>query len=206
MEIETKTASLETFSVTIRALHVNGKQMTLAVFRQLPTGQEQDGDEKWGTVRYTIKDTGDVWLVFSHEGHLCRRAIVTRCVRTGWSEESCRGDIVDAEKDRAKQRKGHAEKIRQLRMQILEYEQWSREPKQTWRAAPEELAKMAVRRSVEITEHDHAEQKAEAKHARNLLALQADLVKAQQINQREKDRAAYDQSLIDTLPQLFIAV
>lgn len=36
VEIETKRASLDTMSVTIQALHVSGKQMTLAVFRQLP--------------------------------------------------------------------------------------------------------------------------------------------------------------------------
>lgn len=75
MEIETKTASLETFSVTIRALHVNGKQMTLAVFRQLPVENETPDDEKWGIVRYAIKDQGDIWLVFSHEGRLYRRAL-----------------------------------------------------------------------------------------------------------------------------------
>lgn len=75
MEIETKTASLETFSVTVRALHVNGKQMTLAVFRQLPIRKEKPDDEKWGVVRYAIKDQGDVWLVFSGDGRLYRRAL-----------------------------------------------------------------------------------------------------------------------------------
>ena len=34
--IETQNASIDTLSVTIRSLHVNSKQMTLAVFRQLP--------------------------------------------------------------------------------------------------------------------------------------------------------------------------
>lgn len=75
MEIETKTASLETFSVTIRALHVSNRQMTLAVFRQLPVRPEEKDDEKWGIVRYTIKETGDIWLVYSSSGSLYRRAL-----------------------------------------------------------------------------------------------------------------------------------
>ena len=44
MEIETKNASLDTLAVTILALHVSGKQMTQAVFKQLPEGTLQD---KW---------------------------------------------------------------------------------------------------------------------------------------------------------------
>lgn len=91
MEIETKTASLETFSVTIRALHVNGKQMTLAVFRQLPVGHEQDGDSEWGQVRYTIKDSGDVWMVFSHDGRLYRRALNPR-MDSQYSRAALRGE------------------------------------------------------------------------------------------------------------------
>ena len=72
MQIETKNASLDTLAVTIRALHVSGKQMTLAVFRQLPTASEREGSSLWGVVRYTIKEEGELWLVFSHEGQLCR--------------------------------------------------------------------------------------------------------------------------------------
>lgn len=75
MQIETKNASLDTLAVTIRALHVSGKQMTLAVFRQLPTAREREGSSLWGVVRYTIKEEGELWLVFSHEGELCRRAL-----------------------------------------------------------------------------------------------------------------------------------
>lgn len=64
MDVETKNASLDTLAITILALHVNGKQMTLAVFRQLPEGREDEDSELWGTVRYSIKDAGDLWLVF----------------------------------------------------------------------------------------------------------------------------------------------
>ena len=75
MEIETKNASLDTLAVTIKTLHVNGKQMTLAVFRQLPIKNEDKNSELWGIVRYFIKDSGDIWLVFSDNGVLYRRAL-----------------------------------------------------------------------------------------------------------------------------------
>ena len=75
MEIETKHASLDTLAVTIKTLHVNGKQMTLAVFRQLPIKNEDKNSELWGIVRYSIKDSGDIWLVFSDNGVLYRRAL-----------------------------------------------------------------------------------------------------------------------------------
>jgi hypothetical protein len=82
MEIETKNASLDTLAVTILALHVSGKQMTLAVFRQLPQGHEAPNSELWGTVRYQIKDEGYLWLVFSHNGRLYRRALDLSTPRT----------------------------------------------------------------------------------------------------------------------------
>ena len=78
MEIETKSASLDTLAVTIQALHVNGKQMTLAVFRQLPIAiaYNEDGSlaplEYWGIVRYAIKDQGDLWAVCASGGRLYR--------------------------------------------------------------------------------------------------------------------------------------
>src|SRR5512139_4296091 len=72
MDIETRNASISTLSVTIQALHVSGKQMTLAVFRQLPIRAETDDSELWGIVRYAIKDEGDLWLVFSKDGKLFR--------------------------------------------------------------------------------------------------------------------------------------
>lgn len=73
--VQTKNASLDTLAVTIQALHVSGKQMTLAVFRQLPRATESEDSELWGVVRYAIKYEGDLWLVFSHNGSLYRRAI-----------------------------------------------------------------------------------------------------------------------------------
>lgn len=82
MEIETKRASLDTLSVTIQALHVNGRQMTLAVFRQLPTASAYNDDgslaplEYWGIVRYAIKDEGDLWVVCASGGRLYRAPLV----------------------------------------------------------------------------------------------------------------------------------
>lgn len=77
MQIETKRASLDTLAVTIQALHVNGKQMTLAVFRQLPLAcaYKNDGSlmpfEFWGIVRYQIKDC-DAWVICASDGRLYR--------------------------------------------------------------------------------------------------------------------------------------
>ena len=76
VEIETKNASLDTLAVTILALHVSGKQMTQAVFKQLPEGREIDGDSLWGVVRYQIKDSHDLWLVFSSGNRLYRRGLL----------------------------------------------------------------------------------------------------------------------------------
>jgi hypothetical protein len=75
MIVETKAASIDTMAVTIQALHVSGKQMTLAVFRQLPIMREGAEAVPWGIVRYAIKDEGDLWLVFSDDGRLYRRAL-----------------------------------------------------------------------------------------------------------------------------------
>ena len=78
MEVETKSASLDTLAVTIQALHVSGKQMTLAVFRQLPAAYAYNDDgsmaplEYWGIVRYAIKDEGDLWVIAASGGRLYR--------------------------------------------------------------------------------------------------------------------------------------
>jgi len=111
MEIETKNASLDTLAVTIRALHVSGKQMTLAVFKQLPelaafTENGELGDfEPWGTVRYAIKDCADRWLVASKDG------ILYRCsLRIDWP------DSVDA-------RRRDFDSIRKT---LLAYEEWQK--------------------------------------------------------------------------------
>jgi hypothetical protein len=82
MDIETKNANLDTLAVTIMALHVAGKQMTLAVFRQLPmtslvydTGEKIEYMNWWGLVRYNIKDECDLWVVVETGGILYRSAL-----------------------------------------------------------------------------------------------------------------------------------
>jgi hypothetical protein len=76
MEIEAKEASLNTMVVTIQALMVSNKQMTLAVFRQLPLRYidpfEDDILSLWGIVRYKISDEGSTWIVLEKGGRLYR--------------------------------------------------------------------------------------------------------------------------------------
>jgi hypothetical protein len=78
-EILATEATLSTLKVEIKALTVSGKQMTLAVFRQLPTTAALARDWKlrqgvayWGIVRYTVKDEGDIWAVVERNGKLYR--------------------------------------------------------------------------------------------------------------------------------------
>ena len=81
--IETKSASLETMTVTIQALHVSGKQMTLSVFRQLPELIERVTDYKlWGYVRCVAPSSQahspiyrSLWLIVSAQGMLYRMRI-----------------------------------------------------------------------------------------------------------------------------------
>jgi len=78
-EVSAQNASIETLSVTIKAMVINGKQMTLSVFRQLPTCNAycEDGSlhpdrDWWGIVRYWIKEEGSVWAVCRVGDKLCR--------------------------------------------------------------------------------------------------------------------------------------
>lgn len=83
--VTTRRASLDTLGVTIQALHVDGKQMTLAVFRQLPEASLYQPDgfcdpayELWGIVRYAMKDASDTWVVASRNGILFRAPLSAR--------------------------------------------------------------------------------------------------------------------------------
>ena len=75
--IDIRDVELKTPVITIQAMTVSGKQMTLAVFRQLPIGVWTADCEPWGYVRYAIKDQGSLWLVFSTHGILKRRLFET---------------------------------------------------------------------------------------------------------------------------------
>lgn len=84
--VESKNATLELLSVTIQALHVNGKQMTLAVFRQLPERIESDSSDLWGVVRYPIRNSFPLWLIFSEGGILMKRNL-THLSRSHFMDE-----------------------------------------------------------------------------------------------------------------------
>ena len=87
IEVETKNASLDTLAVTILALHVSGKQMTQAVFKQLPEGYEKENDPIWGIVRYRGVYS-NIWIIFSSEGALYRRELKTHSPDFGWVVEA----------------------------------------------------------------------------------------------------------------------
>ena len=85
-------------AVTIKALHVNGKQMTLAVFRQLEQKKENEQAELWGCVRYEIKDQGSIWLVFSQDGHLYRRPLdLSRPKVYEWDVKKARSNLEEVQ-------------------------------------------------------------------------------------------------------------
>jgi hypothetical protein len=84
-EILATEATLSTLRVEIKALTVSGKQMTLAVFRQLPRMKTTTNDAElwpdasyWGIVRYAIKDEADLWAVIEIEGKLYRGPVENR--------------------------------------------------------------------------------------------------------------------------------
>ncbi len=87
IEVETKNASLDTLAVTIMALHVSGKQMTQAVFKQLPEGDEKEGEPIWGIVRYK-GIYSNIWIIFSSDGTLYRRELQTKNPSLGWVREA----------------------------------------------------------------------------------------------------------------------
>lgn len=89
IEVETKNASLDTLAVTILALHVSGKQMTQAVFKQLPVGDEKENEPIWGIVRYR-GIYSNIWIIFSSEGTLYKRELKTQRPDIGWILEAKR--------------------------------------------------------------------------------------------------------------------
>ena len=89
IEVETKNASLDTLAVTILALHVSGKQMTQAVFKQLPEGDEKENEPIWGIVRYR-GIYSNIWIIFSSEGTLYKRELKTQRPDISWILEAKR--------------------------------------------------------------------------------------------------------------------
>lgn len=75
--------AVEELVVTIRAVRLNGKQMTAAVFKQLPTvelcteaGEALSPIRPWGIVRQEVKETS-AWLLLDFEGALCKAPLDT---------------------------------------------------------------------------------------------------------------------------------
>lgn len=85
MSVEAKSALISTASVEIKTLTLNGKQMTLSVFRQLPRAVPRDGvvGRLWGVVNYHpdaeckgLYESEHLHVVSDHQGQLVRTFVV----------------------------------------------------------------------------------------------------------------------------------
>ena len=79
-------ASVESLSIEVKAIRIDGRKMTIAVFQQLreirvvvnPNGDNpsiRTDIKPWGYVRHTIKKEGYLWLLAECRGELCRAAL-----------------------------------------------------------------------------------------------------------------------------------
>lgn len=73
----------EELVVTVKAIRLNGKQMTVAVFKQLPSvelctasGEALSPIRPWGIVRHELKEAS-AWLVLEFQGVLCKAPLDT---------------------------------------------------------------------------------------------------------------------------------
>ncbi len=82
----TSQATVESLSIEVKALRIDGRKMTITFFQQLPNvrllmnpkGEEptiREGLKPWGYVRHKIRDEGDLWLVSERNGELCRSSL-----------------------------------------------------------------------------------------------------------------------------------
>ena len=84
LNIETTDASITTATVTIKALQVGKKQMTISVFRQLPEAPLVDEDtlallgQPWGYVNYRWGDQRGTNFIFQSGSRLYRDCILIR--------------------------------------------------------------------------------------------------------------------------------
>lgn len=80
-------ASVVPLSIEVKAIRIDGRKMTIAVFQQLREigGVLNYQDENpcirrdlkpWGYVRYKVKDEGDLWLLAEWKGELCRAPLM----------------------------------------------------------------------------------------------------------------------------------
>lgn len=186
--VEEKNASLSTLSVTIQALVVSGKQMTLAVFRQLPIGTLCDKCRPWGVIRYEIKDSGRIWLVHSCEGILYRMAMP-------FADEEWR-DVQEAER-RLEQVK---EQIEAKRVSVVEIENSisTRADSQSWewRCDVGYLSPQALEKARNGLKY----------HLDKVVQHEQELAAARDALSRAQDPIRRWNAAQDGIPQLFIAV
>lgn len=74
-QVHTRDVSISTIQVTIKTLTVSGRQMTIALFKQipevpiyLPDGTIYDGRELWGLVKHDNRE----WVVYTFDDRLCK--------------------------------------------------------------------------------------------------------------------------------------
>ena len=76
-------ATVESLSIEVKAIRIDGRKMTIAVFQQfrhLGVVLNERGEnpsiradlKPWGYVRHKIKDEGGLWLLAEWKGELCR--------------------------------------------------------------------------------------------------------------------------------------
>jgi len=99
--IQIRDVSLKTCSVEVKSLTLNGKQMTLSVFRQLyrwhffdrETLEIPAGAVPWGLINYFWKDVeGRFHVVFSLNGHLYRDLVSFKDLQAA-NEQYARYDV-----------------------------------------------------------------------------------------------------------------
>lgn len=183
--IEQEQITIDTFTVSIKTIQVNKKQMTLAVFRQLPVAEEDDACALWGIVRYSQNATfSGLWLVFSKNGKLFRRELDLR-QRTIYQ-----GLLTDAKRD--------------LERHVRSYYEAHKDAPGYW----DELSKTYSAEYVQDERSNHEKLRFEHEQKTRLLQKQVEEEEQDVFNEQKDEvtRYSYEHSLVKKLPQLFIAV
>lgn len=193
-EILATEATLSTLRVEIKALTVSGKQMTLAVFRQLPwmnvttTDAELWTDARYrGTVRYAIKEEGDLWAVIEREGKLYRGPVEKR--NEHYYGDGSHGNAALAEAGRQQSTTWQARTKAEADLGQKEYPQWSDE---NYAALKAERDQWVSRQKERIDALKAAEAEADRRYVET----------AKKYAQRHNEAIA----ILRALPQLYIAV
>lgn len=101
-----KSAHLGGREVTVQALRVDGKKMTLQLFRQVPKisyfltdDVPDDSLSPWGLVLYKIPNEGETWLLAERDGQLVRCCVDLPYLSTYDIDSANRG--IEQETERA---------------------------------------------------------------------------------------------------------